>query len=339
MKSKAHTKHHYIPQCYLRGFAHNNGRTVYAYDKCCSGIKDMSIKSVCTIDNLYEISNRYADNFIDGSKMNQLMLEKEHFADHIEPTYSAIIKQVTAIKDECLNTPSTNIGLCYEDKFLIAKLIVIQFLRLPEVMKAIMSVYNSIEQDTYKSIQGIISRDFNIPEVEKINMELDEGGAFVYAKIALCNDEFIDPIAGRMAQNYWTFNISESGGFYTSEFPIIVEPLVKDAILQDFGLTQYGGVVTFPLTKDILIAIFDREYFADKKHIDGRFFVTSTCTEDYYNRLTYLYAKRFVFAYNNDFTLIDKLTQQQKGTHTFIKPNLQGVVPQRMIMDNKNKTI
>lgn len=337
---KEPVKHHYIPQFYLRGFAQSKqSKTLFAYDKQDSTSKNMSIKSICYINNLYQISERYANELEGDSKGNQSVLETEHFANTIEISYANIIKEITNLKDRNLQNDKEELSVDYSSKFMIAKCIVIQFLRLPSVKEDIMSIYNLLEQEDYKSIQGILSRDLNMPEAEEIDMDIDEGGAFVYAKIALCNDEWIDSIAGKMANNYWAFNISKTSGFYTSDFPIVVEPFIKNAMPENFGLTQYGGVVTFPLTKDILITICDKELFADKKYIDGRFFVIDQEAEDYYNRLTYIYAKRFVFTCNNDFALINSLIEKQNGEHISFSPNLRGTVIHRMTTDNKEKNI
>lgn len=325
MKRKEHTKHHYIPRCYLRGFAHNNGKTVYAYDKFCSDIKDVSIKSVCTIDNLYEISNRYADNFVGESEDKKLLIEKEHFADYIEPTYAYIINQTIAHKNSYLNAPDVEIEFSYEYKLLIAKFIVIQFLRLPEVMEAVLSDYIAIEQSSFNALKQLISVMYNMPEAKKLEMSIDTGGAFLTAKVAMCNNDLIDSIAEKMAHNYWSFKISPCSGFYTSDFPIVVDPFVKDATPEYFGLAQYGGILSFPLTKDILITIADHRYFKDMESSDGRFCIIDDKDEDYYNRLRYLYAKRFVFSYNNSLNTVEKLAKDNNGVHIFARPNFSGM--------------
>ena len=76
------------------------------------------------------------------------------------------------------------------------------------------------------------------------------------------NDKFIPRITEILKSKIWITYISPSLPFYTSDTPIIVESL-NTHYHSDFSLNERGGIITYPLTKKILIKLHDREHYAD----------------------------------------------------------------------------
>lgn len=48
------------------------------------------------------------------------------------------------------------------------------------------------------------------------------------------------------------FLVSKNDDFYTTDFPIVVEPHVKDARTTYMELAQYGGELTYPLSPSLI---------------------------------------------------------------------------------------
>ena len=75
-----------------------------------------------------------------------------------------------------------------------------------------------------------------------------------------------------------------------------------------------------PLSPNLTVSIYDRNYFKDKKDMDGSFIEADAKEIRRQNLLRYMYATQHVFSYKNDFSLIDFYFKLY-GKHPFLKPN------------------
>lgn len=114
----------------------------------------------------------------------------------------------------------------------------------------------------------------------------------------------------------------ENNEFYTSDFPIVVNAYVPHVKSICMGLAQYGGELLVPLSPNLSISIYDRDYFKDKEKFDSCFIVADNEEVLRRNWRIYLYAKRHVFSFNNDFRMIEVLYKKE-GKHVFYSPNLK----------------
>ena len=80
-KRKEHTRHHYIPQCYLRNFT-EDGKCVWVYDKARSKSYHTAISSICYKDDFYKIEKESLPQT--DEKINGLTIETVFFARGIE---------------------------------------------------------------------------------------------------------------------------------------------------------------------------------------------------------------------------------------------------------------
>lgn len=131
--------------------------------------------------------------------------------------------------------------------------------------------------------------------------------------------------AEAIANNIFVFWVSPEKDFYTSDFPIVVSPHIEDVRPMYMGLAQYAGELTMPLSPEIVLSVYDREYFKDKESLDGCFIEADAKEVRRQNLLRYFYASRHVFSYKNDFGLID-FAYQLKGKHIFMEPNLNSEI-------------
>lgn len=129
----------------------------------------------------------------------------------------------------------------------------------------------------------------------------------LHAKLTYLNNETLMDFADAIANNIWMFLVSKNGDFYTSDFPIVVEPHVKNVRPMYMGLAQYGGELTYPLSPDLMLVVFDREYFKEKEEYDCTFSIAVDKEIRRQNMLRYFYAKRHVFSSKKDFSLIDMI--------------------------------
>lgn len=203
-----------------------------------------SMMSVCCEDDLYTMSDEYvrSNNEEGKSTIDNLSIEKGHFAETVEPFYSQMLNQIDEVKDERMS-----------------------------------------------------------------------------------GKDYLMSFAEAIANNIFVFWVSQDKDFYTSDFPIVVSPHVEGVRPMYMGLAQYGGELTMPLSPEIVLSVYDRDYFKDKESLDGCFIKADAREVRRQNLMRYYYASRHVFSYKNDFCLID-FSYRLFGKHIFMEPNLSAKI-------------
>ncbi len=296
-KKKQHTVHHYIPQCYLRNFT-SMEKGIYTYNKARSCSYVSPIDSVCAIDNFYRVADFNAQ-----TEEEALSIECDYLANAAESTYNDVLKKT--IEDKEAWILDNNFLLPIEDKVNLAYMIAIQYLRMPHIRKTTMSLYRQFADVEERIVKQIAAKEENNPEIInlRINKKFDE--ASIHAQSTFMNDELLLDFCVGMSRNYWSILVSRDREFYTSDFPIIITPHQQGVRPTHLGLTQYGSEVSFPLTKDMLLVMWEKEYFHHKNSIDRTFQWASEIEISKYNFLRYAYAQNDVYSFKSDFGMID----------------------------------
>ena len=131
------------------------------------------------------------------------------------------------------------------------------------------------------------------------------------------NEEIINIFAGQLASNYWNFYYSITPVFYTSHFPIVVSSHVPNARPLCLGLTQYGAELSFPISPNIVLVIWEKDYFKEKASTDGNIVVATDKDIRKFNWMRYLYAEQ-VYSHTNDFSALDFI-YKLNGKYEFYK--------------------
>ena len=259
-------KQHYIPRCYLKRFSENE-KSINTYDKTTSKSYNAPLMSVCCEEDMYTLSDEYVKRCWEENhqEINNLTIEKEHFARDVEPNYSRFLSDLDTIQDEWLTGKDHYRLSFYEKKELAARL---TYMNYDELMKC----------------------------------------------------------AGAMANNYFVFWVSKGGDFYTSDFPIAVEPHVPNQGYLYCGLLMYGSEMMMSLSPSLALSIYDRNYHKDKEELDGSFIVADDKEIRRHNMMRYFYAQRHVFSYKNDFRLIEFIHRARGGEHIYMTPYLKAEV-------------
>ena len=322
-------KQHYIPRCYLRRFS-DNEKSIYTYDKKASKSYRASMMSVCCEEDLYTLSDEYVKKSREESKgkgkpINNLTIEKEHFAHDVEPLYKQLLGQIDEIKDEWVSGKN-KYRLNYYEKKELALHIATQYLRHPVIGDAEVDNYMRFEQasvDMMKHFMAVQEKNEAFDELEvKVTCEKPA----LHARITYMDYETLMKCAGIMASNYYVFKVSKGNDFYSSDFPIAVSPHEPESQYLFCGLVQYSGELMMTLSPSIALSIYDRHYFKDKEELDGCFIEASDKEVRRYNMMQYFYATRPVFSYKNDFRLIEFIYNTRGRYHIFMKPHLKAEV-------------
>lgn len=315
-------KQHYIPQCYLKRFS-DNGKRISTYDKLQSKTYSASMMSVCCQDDMYSISDSYIEknNKEPGSQFNRLSLEHNHFANLVEPMFSKLLQSIDVIKDEWISGKE-QYRLQFKEKRELALHLVTQFFRHPQLKDSTVDDYLRMEMARIDMLKCFLAKEKGDESINDLKIDVECEAPVLHARLTYLNNEVLMDFANAIASNIWMFLVSNKGDFYTSDFPIVVEPHVKDVYPMYMGLTQYGGELTYPLSPNLMLVVFDRIYFKEKEEYDCAFSITDDKEIRRQNMLRYFYAKRHVFSSKNDFSLIDMIYKIE-GNHIFKNANFK----------------
>jgi len=319
-------KQHFVPRCYLKRFS-DNEKYIYTYDKTNSKSYRASLMSVCCEDEMYTLSDEYVAKTKEetGAELNNLSIEKDYFAKEIEYNYSKFLSQIDEIKAEWVEGKGYY-RLNHFEKKELALHIATQYLRHPLVGEAEVDNYVRFEQAGVDMFKHILAKQINNEGIEKLNIKVECERPALHAMMTYMNYDELMECAEKMANNNFVFWVSKNNDFYTSDFPVVVEPYVKDVGYRYCGLVQYGGEIMMSLSPSLAISIYDSGYFKGKEELDATFVVADDKEIRRHNLMNYFYAQRHVFSYKNDFNLIDSFRQMNGGEHVFMTPHLKAEI-------------
>ena len=313
-------RQHFIPRCYLKRFS-DNKRSIHTYDKIHCKKYNASLMSVCCEDDLYTMSEEYVkeSNERGDGGINRFTIETDHFAHGVEPLYARFLAQVDGIKEDWV-TGKDHYRLQFLEKREFALHILTQYFRMPQIGDVMVDDYIRMERASIDMIKEIMAVQTGNEDFRKLEVGVKCEKPALHANLSYLDNETLMAFANAIANNIFVFMISKENDFYTSDFPIVVSPHVKNVSPMYMGLAQYGGELTMPLSPSLALSIYDRAYFKDKVELDGAFVEASNKEVRRQNFLRYMYATQHVFSYKNDFSLID-FVYNLDGKHPFLKPN------------------
>lgn len=313
-------KQHYIPRCYLKRFS-DNDKSVFSYDKIKLKTYRASLMSVCCEDDLYTLSQSYVKECVENhNNINKLSIEHDYFSKNIEPMFAQCLKQLDEIQKGWING-NDKYKLQFIEKKELALHIITLYFRLPDVIDSLIDNYLRFDKagiDMIKHILAVQTRDEAFEDL-KIGVSCER--AALHANLSYLNCNLIMNIANIIANNIFVFWMSDNL-FYTSDFPIVLNPYIQNVKSSCMGLSQYGGELMMTLSPSLAISIFDRAFFIEKEGLDSNFIKADDKEIFRRNWMNYLYAKRHVFCLKNDFRMIDMIYKLY-GKHVFCSPNLK----------------
>lgn len=275
---------------------------------------------------MYSISDSYIEknNEETGSHLNRLSLEHSHFANSVEPMFSQLLQSIDVIKDEWI-TQREQYRLQFKEKRELALHLVTQFFRHPQLKDSTVDDYLRMEKAEIDMVKWILAKKKGDESINDLKIDVQCEAPVLHAQLTYLNNETLMDFADAIASNIWMFLVSKNSDFYTSDFPIVVEPHVKNARPMYMGLAQYGGELTYPLSPSLMLVVFDKVYFKEKEEYDCTFSIADDKEIRRQNMLRYFYAKRHVFSSKKDFSLID-IIYKVEGNHIFMNSNFKSEI-------------
>lgn len=287
-KGEAHKKHHYVPQTYLRQFAHSKGKSrnstyfLHACNRQASMPFLKNIKDACQIANLYRISDEYISRN-PSANINSLSIEVEHFADCVETNLADILRKINQRKDMCLKECAKIFPMGPKDKFILAKQIIIQFLRHPRMKVFSNSLFDATYPPVLKVFQQLIAREKDNRELADLEIDIKKDETVLHAQSTYLNDKIVESFATDLSKNIWSFIYSPTMKFMTSDNPVVLVQRCLNERPLNLGLNQKGAIKFYAISPDLLLLMMEKTTPSD---VDCKFgTATELCISTYHQAL------------------------------------------------------
>lgn len=318
MSPTNHVKQHFIPVCYLKGFSNNN-KSLYVYDKQLSKSYGKAFEKVGYEDNFYKIDRK----FIDMNKsevLDENFYETEYFAKNIESEYNKLLVGLRERASLWLENKvpcaafSNNLELHH-----FAAYLGIQYLRLPGIRKMHYDAHKKGQEKRLEIIKALlISKHSEFEGIgDNIVLKHDEGFGAVIHSWLYSDPKMVNLIQDRLLNKSWAFLVSPDNQLYTSDNPIVIINRLKiPAIVGD--LTLRGAQIIFPIARNILLSMWDHDYFDHQKYLLNGF--NSISPQDMRTNNLYQYANAIqqVYCASNGFEIIKTSLAGNNGEHFYL---------------------
>lgn len=324
-------KEHYVPRCYLENFEGERGKIQvfdkailqirtqikekiaaenYFYDidfdKMMEGLNDEAqqkvrsdIKEVTGIENWEEIAKTILD---------KKYIEKSFFSS-MEGKYGPFLKKIISKSYGGNNWVIKNCKPFSEDeKTGLALMMAIQMLRTKSQREEIGEIIAKIYQTLAYKRQ--MNDEASLPK-EAFEVEANKDFVKLQHSAMLMDAEHIFGIAEALLNHIWVMRVNKtSTPFYTSDNPIIRIPHKYDKFISHSGLSSEGIEIAFPISPNLIVVLFEKQWFA-QYHKDLTFeAITNESEVDYYNCGQVVHSYRCVYSQKDNFKLAKELCEQ-----------------------------
>lgn len=286
--SQGHKKQHYVPQTYLKYYAHNLGNQEHpkyitnVYSKIAHKSFEKNIEDISKIDYFYNISDDYLAN-CGQNDLHKLSIELDYFANGVETNLGNLLEEIQRRKDNVIKNCATKFPMFPQDKMLFAEQIIIQFLRHPKMREYDVSFFDEISSKINRLFTEGLAKELNCPEIAKLQIFEKRDDVVTHAKLSFLNNELITKFAKALSEDTWIFLYNPSQSFMTSNNPIVCQQLFIDERPFNLGLNQKGSKKLYALSPDLLLVILDKYYTAFEDCEFG--YAPQICIDEYHQAL------------------------------------------------------
>ena len=233
-----------------------------------------------------------------------LFFESKYFADNIEPKYSKLLKKIIQAKEQYLSTKVNTPIFTHDEKITFAHVLGVQWYRLParkEQLHTFNLEWANAEADIIKGLMAHINND---PKFLDLDVSPTSDPAIDHADV-YADYEFLEELANILADKY------------------TIESHVKNAPSYYEGFGMYGAEISMPISSNIVLVIWDSQYFRDKNDIDCLFSELDNKGIRRYNSMRYYYAKERLFCCKDEYALVQLIKYTNNGKEIFINGDPQ----------------
>jgi hypothetical protein len=309
MPNNRKKKQHYVPQCYLENWAIENTHQINVYDKVKKGDRQNNITDVASENYFYDIDynkafsedEKRASNY-SSDKLKELSREQyieNFFADSIENELSMFLKYFK-IKAEKFSKKKHFISKFMRKRFSIQ--LAYQHIRTKATRTTIDGMSDCLQQ----MLIAMNASEKNIKSFQTTK----NSTKLIHGQIITDKNE-IKKIAQTFNKYIWILAINKTNNeFYTTDNPISTRPHIAHQFMSMSGLASKGVEVFYPISPQIILIMFEREYHKNIENLDRHYFIIDNeKTVDSYNALSAIFSTRFIFSKSGDFQIINELLE------------------------------
>lgn len=306
MEKETHIYQHYIPECYLKNFTLDN-KGLFVYRKNNHGkVFPQSISNVAGEKRFYDVDDKF---LLEEFKGKNKFIETEVFASSFEPILNDILQKIIKL---CENWDKKNIYLNVlndVDRDYFAELIAIQHIRHPNFIEN----HWNMHKDMYSKRIDIITCFLSIANpkfknANKLNLEFDEKYSSALHSNFILDDKWRGDIQDQLVKKIWIFYYTENN-ILTSDNPILLKPHLKEKVSPYTGFWKEGVEITFPISKNLILTIWDEEYFSEQKNLHNTIQFLSDKKLREYNLYQYCFSNFEIYSAIKDFDIVKKFVE------------------------------
>jgi hypothetical protein len=304
--AKEHVRQHFIPQCYLRNFSENE-KFVYVYSKTNKNKGyAQSITKTAYKDYFYAIPEKYLNKAL-STNIDTNFIEKKILAEKIENLYSQLLSKILKSASAYITHDDKEEVFNSKERDLFAALIAIQYLRMPNIRDKYWDAQQKAQKERNEMVSAIkrVYEDIDCSEATAMNKD-DDYAPVMHSGLFL-DEELITGIQDQMIKKIWKYRITTNGTVFTSDNPILLKPHLNNQLAFYEGFAMKGVEIIFPISKNIILTIWDEDVFYDNVKENNKFTILTGKELRQYNCYQYIWANDEVFSSNNDFKLIEYL--------------------------------
>lgn len=314
MKKETHIYQHYIPECYLKNFTKDN-KSFYVYRKGNNGkIFLQSISNVAGKKRFYDVDDKFLLNEFKGQNK---FIETEVFANSFEPILNKILQKIIKSLENWDKKHSLKNILSEIDRDYFAELIAVQYIRHPNFIENHWNLHKDMyskRTDIITSFLSMTNPKFN--NINKLNLAFDEKYSSALHSNFILDDKWRYDIQDQLVKKIWIFHYTENN-VLTSDNPILLKPHLKHKVSFYTGFWKEGIEIIFPISKNLILTIWDEEYFSKQKKLHNTIQFLSDKKLREYNLYQYCFSNSEVYSAINDFVLIKKFVELNNGEDYF----------------------
>ena len=301
-----HKRHHYIPQCYLRGFS-TNEKSVWVYNKSLSKMYQTSVDKIFYEKNFYAVDMDLVPE--DGKdKINVNSIEYEFFAEHIESQYADILNAINKSTNEWKEIPSYllcgRIPECWVDY--LSMQLLIQYIRTPEAREEALELLELSKLHMKALSDSPLCSDEERLYYEK-ESQRTHGEAIDHFMILFDKERVIDPYCSLLKNKIWSIYYSPEADFFTSDAPIILEREGENKNVNFLELNLPQLHITYPITRHLLVRLWDRESYKVLEPYDRMIRIVDKEFVMAENIRQYVWARKEIVTPNKELDFFEKI--------------------------------
>lgn len=305
-----HLRHHYIPQCYLKGFSKNK-KSVWVYNKSLSKMYQTSIDKIFYEKNFYAVDMDLVPEEV-RDKINVNSIEYDFFAEHIESQYAgmldAINKSTDVWKEISPDLLYGRIPECWVDH--LSMQLIVQYLRTPEARE------HALELLDYSRLYMKVLYDNPLLSEEKKRFYQKESqrtyGEVIDHFMFFFDKKVIESYCSLLKNKIWSIYFSPDAEFFTSDSPIIFEREGSNKEVGFMELNLSNLNITYPITRNLLVRLWDRDSYKQIEPFDRTIRIVDEEFVMCENIRQYIWANNEIVTPNDSYVFFERIKNIQE---------------------------